>query len=187
MLDGPVSRAGGAAGLSVAWSGARTIINLRGRPDDEAFLQACQAELGLALPTQPCRTVERDGRRILWAGPDEWFVLGSTGQDEAWVQALRTALTGLHAAVTDVSSGYHVLQLGGDPVRDVLARGCPLDLHPRAFDRDSCQGTHFFKAAIWLWQPSPLPAFELLLRRSFKRYVGVMLDRATVECGTCSA
>ena len=66
------------------------------------------------LPLQPCTSVAEDGAlRIVWAGPDDWFVIGPAGEADAVGDRLRGALAGLHHAVTDVSSGYTVLQLSG--------------------------------------------------------------------------
>jgi sarcosine oxidase subunit gamma len=121
--------------------------------------------------------------RVVWAGPDDWFVIGPKGQADAIIERLRTALAGLHHAVTDVSSGYTVLHLGGAAVRDVLAQGCPLDLHPSVFKAGMAAGSHFFKASVWLWQTDDAATFEVLVRRSFMNYVWLMLERCTQECG----
>lgn len=168
--------------LAAQWQAGRTIVNLRGRPDDPAFTSACADALGMPLPTEPCRTAvsaKEGALRIVWAGPDDWFVLGAADPACAPADRLRQALAGVHAAVTDVSSGYAVLRLAGPAARDVLAQGCPLDLHPRAFGPGQCAGSHFFKASVWLWLAGPEPlAFELLVRRSFRGYLDLMLARA---------
>jgi sarcosine oxidase, subunit gamma len=165
------------------WRNGLTILNLRGSAQDAAFVDAAQAVLGVALPTEPCRTCEADGLRVVWAGPDDWFIIWPAARAGALMQWLREALAGVHAAVTDVSSGYAVLRVSGTPVRDVLAQGCPLDLHPRAFHLGQAVGTHYFKATVWLWQVNPTPVFEMLVRRSFRDYVALMLERSTRECG----
>lgn len=168
--------------LSAHWLSGQTILNLRGQADDPPFLQACRAAFGLRLPGEPLRTVEHGPWRVVWVGPDDWFLIGPPGQAQASMDALRQATAGLHAAVTDVSSGYTVLRLAGAPVRDVLAEGCPLDLHPRAFGPGSCAGSHFFKASVWLWRAQAGPdAFELLVRRSFMGYLDLMLQRSARE------
>jgi sarcosine oxidase subunit gamma len=76
-----------------------------------------------------------------------------------------------------------LLHLSGPPVRDVLAQGCPLDLHARVFKPGMSAGSHYFKASIRLWQCSEAPTYELLVRRSFMGYVWLMLERSTQECG----
>ncbi len=63
-------------------------------------------------------------------------------------------------------------------MRDVLARGCPLDLHPRAFKPGQCAQSHYFKSSIVLI-PTGDDAFEIVVRRSFADYfVRIMLDAA---------
>ena len=171
-------------GLLAGWREGLSIVNLRGNAEDPAFCEAVARALGGAtLPTKAGTTSESGVVRIVWAGPDDWFVLGPKGQAEALAERLREALAGLHHAVTDVSSGYTVLHLSGTPARDVLAQGCPLDLHPRVFASGACAGSHFFKASVWLWQTDEAPVYELLVRRSFTGYVWLMLERASAECG----
>jgi len=178
------SSAPAARSLLAGWRDGLSIVNLRGNAEDAAFREAAPRALGGApLPTKTSTTSDNGVVRIVWAGPDDWFVIGPKGQAAALADHLRQALAGLHHAVTDVSSGYTVLHLSGTPARDVLAQGCPLDLHPRVFTRDACAGSHFFKTSVWLWQIDDAPVYELLVRRSFMGYVWLMLERATAECG----
>ena len=190
--------------LTAIWRPGLCLINLRGVGDDANFVAGVAQALGLALPRALCSTqadgadIQRPHRlglglgldaaagaveRIVWVGPDEWFVIATAGQAGGIEQALRAALAGHRHAVTDVSSGYCVLQLSGRPVREVLAQGCPLDLHPRVFGVGRSAGSHFFKTSLWLWQTNEAPRFELLVRRSFIGYVQLMLHRGTRECG----
>ena len=183
--------------LIAIWRQGLGIINLRGAADDAGFVAGATQALGLALPLTLCSTqhwvdaaaasdpAPATGavERIVWAGPDEWWVIAAAGSAGAIEQALRTSLAGTHHAVTDVGSGYSVLRLSGRPVREVLAQGCPLDLHPRAFGFGRSAGSHFFKASVLLWQTDDATQFELLVRRSFIGYMRLMLQRCTLECG----
>ena len=169
--------------LVAGWRDGLAIVNLRGNAEDSAFRTAASRALGLELPVLACTTSTGATHRVVWAGPDDWFVIGPEGQADALVLQLRTALAGIHHAVTDVSSGYTVPHLSGAPVREVLAQGCPLDLHPRVFKSGDSAGSHFFRASIWLWQAGEAPTFEVLVRRSFMGYCWLMLERSTQECG----
>jgi len=169
--------------LVAGWRADLSIVNLRGNAEETAFREGAASAMGVALPLKPCTISENGLVRVVWVGPDDWFIVGPSGQPEAIALRLREALSGMHHAVTDVSSGYTVLHLSGRPVRDVLAQGCPLDLHPRAFERGACAGSHFFKASVWLWQTDEAPVYELLVVRSYMDYVWLMLERACAECG----
>jgi len=169
--------------LLAGWRTGLAIVNLRGNAEDPAFRAAVSRALNLELPVQPCSSVADNMHRLVWVGPDDWFVLGPKDQASAIEAQLRAALAGMHHAVTDVSGGYTVLHLSGTPVREVLAQGCPLDLHPRVFRPGSSAGSVFFKASIWLWQTDQAPVYELLVRSSFMGYFWLMLERCTQECG----
>ena len=143
------------------------IVNLRGNAKDPAFLDAVQQALGLALPVQACTTVANQRLRLVWVGPDDWFVFGPQGEQAALAEALRSALGQQHAAVTDVSSGYFAVSLAGLSARDLLAQGCPMDFHPNAFHVDQAATTHFHKVGITVWKSGDASRFELLVRRSF--------------------
>ena len=173
--------------LQVSWQDALTIVNLRGDPQDSGFRDAVGRVLGMALPDSHLRiATDRPDRgafdsrlTVVPAGPDDWFVIGPHGGAEALVLAFREQLAGRHVAITDVSSGYVVLRLAGAQARDILAQGCPLDLHPRIFRAGQCAGSHFFKASVWIWRSDEASQFELLVRRSFVGYVSLMLAHAT--------
>ena len=68
------------------------IVNLRGNAQDPAFLLAVQQALGLDLPVQACTTVANHRLRLVWVGPDDWFVLGLQGEQAALAESLRSAL-----------------------------------------------------------------------------------------------
>jgi sarcosine oxidase subunit gamma len=89
----------------------------------------------------------------------------------------------MHVAITDVSGGQTVLHLRGRHVRDVLAKGCPIDLHPRAFRIGQCAQSHLGKAPILVGQIEEQPYFELIVRRSFADYVWTWLESAAEEYG----
>jgi sarcosine oxidase subunit gamma len=159
------------------------IVNLRGNAKDPAFLEAVQQALGLALPVQACTTVANQRLRLVWVGPDDWFVFGPQGEQAALAEALRSALGQQHAAVTDVSSGYFVVSLAGPTAQDLLAQGCPMDFHPNAFDVDQAATTHFHKVGITLWRGSDATGFELLVRRSFIDHFWQLVVAGSSEFG----
>ena len=163
------------------------IVNLRGNSQDPAFLQAVQQALGLDLPVKACSTVANDSVRLIWVGPDDWFVIGQPGQQAALAAALRLALGEQHAAVTDVSSGYFVVSLAGPSARELLAQGCPMDFHPSAFHVNQAASTHFHKVGITLWRTGDAASFELLVRRSFIDHFWQLAVAGSHEFGITAA
>ena len=143
-----------------------------------AFLATAARVLGAPLPTQPNTTQGRSTCRALWLGPDEWLVRLPLAEADACAAALGTALAGEHAAVVDVSDRACVLRLSGAAARDVLAHGCPLDLHPRAFRPGACARSRYVQAPIVIDQVDERPTYDLQTPRSFAPHVWSLLVEA---------
>ena len=158
-------------------------LNLRGDPADTAFTSAAESVLGLALPTKPNTTAESGDLLALWLGPDEWLIVTLPDARTALAASLESALDGIHAAVTDVTGGQTVISVTGPNARDVLAKGCPLDLHPSAFRPGDCAQTLLAKANVTLRCVDDAPSYELIVRRSFADYAALWLQDAALEYG----
>ena len=66
--------------LLAGWRTGLAVVNLRGNPEDPAFRAAVSRALNLELPVQPCSSVADKLHRLVWVGPDDWFVIGPKGQ-----------------------------------------------------------------------------------------------------------
>ncbi|MGF6853607.1 sarcosine oxidase subunit gamma [Paraburkholderia sp. CI3] len=158
------------------------LVNVRGDTRDASFIRAVEQVIGCKPPEKPNTVARGNGYDMVWLGPDEWLVRSETAHDAtrtAPLQAkLGAAFAGVFASAVDVGSGYTVLEISGTRTRDVLARGCPLDLHPKLFGLGQCAQSHYFKASITLL-PTGTDSFDIVVRRSFADYfVRIMLDAA---------
>ena len=163
---------------------ARARLNLRLDPEDADALAAAGAALGGALPLAPnTAATTADGWSVLWLGPDEWLASGPVAGAGALADALGSALAGKHHAVGDVSAMYATLTLSGPRAREVLMKGCRLDLHPRAFSAGSCVQTALARTQAILHQTGDAPTYEITVRNSFSVYLATWLLDAAAEYG----
>jgi len=129
----------------------RTAVNVRGTA---------------SFPTPPPGHVVAWGARsVLWLGPAEWLVVDGDPVE-------------LPGGV-DVSANRTTIELSGPHARDVLEKGCTLDLHPRAFAAGRCAQTTLGRAQVILWQRPD--AYHLLVRGSFAWYLADWLVDAARE------
>jgi sarcosine oxidase subunit gamma len=112
----------------------------------------------------------------LWLGPDEWLVLGVPGTAEALRRDLDAGLAGLHRSVVDVSAARAIVELEGPGRHDLLAGGCPIDLHPRAWGPGRCAQTLYGRAQVLLQELEGRT--RLFVRSSFADY---LLDRLLAD------
>ncbi|WP_171112852.1 MULTISPECIES: sarcosine oxidase subunit gamma family protein [unclassified Streptomyces] len=155
------------------------MVNLRVDPASEAA-DRIEKALGTPLPRQCGHTATSGPRTILWLGPDEWLVLSQA--DPTTVTAeLREALGTDPGSVVDVSANRTTLELSGPAARQVLEKGCPLDLHPRAFGPGRAVSTTVGPVAVLLWQVGDVPTYRLFPRSSFADYLARWLIDAMSE------
>ncbi|MGY1736827.1 sarcosine oxidase subunit gamma [Geodermatophilus sp. SYSU D00684] len=143
---------------------------------------AATAALGVALPTTPNTWVPAGAGRAVWLGPDEWLLTSTTEAPEELEARVRAAVLPLGGSATDVSAQRIGLRLTGARVRDVLARGCAIDLHPRVFGRGSSAQSTLGRAGVVLLGLSDTgDDVVVLVRSSFAGYLADWLLDAALE------
>ena len=155
-------------------------INLRGDANSAEFLAAFAKVIGLALPLEP-NTVASGEHDIYWLGPNEWMLVGEQAATSRLVAALGEELGRQHAAVSDLSGGQITYRLSGDSARQLLSKGCALDLHPSVFGVGACAQTGLAKAGVIIRPLHGESGFDVLVRRSFADYLWRWLLRAGRE------
>jgi len=145
------------AGLTCA-SLPADIIELAALRDRTHVLRALGARRGLNFP-EFGRVARAREMVVLCTRPERWLVLTAPGPPGAALSLWREACAGCAAAI-DLSSAFTALHLAGPAVREVLARGCRLDLQDEAFASGSVASTHMAQVAVTL---AALPAGWILL------------------------
>ncbi|MEM7252659.1 MAG: sarcosine oxidase subunit gamma family protein [Pseudomonadota bacterium] len=122
------------------------------------------------LPERINRAVVGAYGLLAWVGPDEWWLWSgdrSSGDDPF-----------ARVPQVDVSHGHTALEVSGEGARSVLARGIPLDLHPRAFGAGFATRTHVDHAPVLMIHTDADSTFYLVVRRSFAHYLWQWLEMA---------
>ena len=171
------------AGVVIGECRIRGLLVLRGDAARAGFRRAVSTALGLGPVVEPLTAARKRDVSILWLGPDEWLVVVPDRRIERVGHALRDALDGQHAAVTDVSDSRTILALSGPDAHAVLAKGCPLDFHPRVFGPGRCAQSRLAKCQVLIHQVNAAPAFEIYVNRSFAEYAWTWLEDAGREFG----
>jgi len=159
------------------------MVDLWADPDGPAASQA-SAILGLELPTTPSTYVSNGTLTAIWMGPDEWLITAGTRSAATLEAQLRAAVREDGGAAIDVSAQRTTLRLSGPDAREVLAKGCSLDLHPTVFRKGSAAQTMLALAGVVLIALDDAGTdYRILVRSSFARYLADWLIDAAVEFG----
>jgi sarcosine oxidase subunit gamma len=158
-------------GVRIAELPLLTQINLRVEAGGPAAVAVGKA-LGGELPTEPCTAVRVGDLDVLWLGPDEWLVLTGPGRQRELEDLLRAAIGDEHGAVVDVSAQRTALSLVGPAARELLARGCAIDLDPRVAPVGTCVQTLLARCGVTIVVREDV---LLLVRASFAEYLAAWL------------
>lgn len=150
-------------------------------PDGVAAAGVLQID---ALPTQPGTATQGPDSAVIWFGPQEWLITSVTLAAEALEKRLRDVVIEHGGAAVDVSAQRTTVRLRGERARDLLSKGCSLDLHPAVFGAGRAAQTTVGRAAVVL---VPLADdgsdYRILVRSSFAGYLAEWLIDAAAEFG----
>jgi sarcosine oxidase subunit gamma len=139
-------------------------VKLRGNPS--LLASRFVAATGCAWPLIP-NTASGSACAILWLSPCEWLIVNGT----RFIGPLQKACEGYLQHVSDVTDGRVVFRLSGTASRELLARGCSLDFHPRVFGPGQCAQTLLAQIPVLVHQRSNEPAFFIYADVSFGAYL----------------
>ncbi len=172
----------GEAGVTVLMRDGLGIATLIVGPNGGAALAAAIRErFGVDLPQGPA-AVSSGADQAIWSGPEQWLLIGDRRA------GFSDALAGLAnlAAVSDQSDSRAVLSLSGPRVRDLLAKGCMIDLHPAAFPAGAAALTSIAHMPVALWRSADGadgPVFEIMAPRSMAGSFWSWLSASAAEFG----
>jgi len=138
--------------------------------------------LGTALPVAPNSTSDGAFWRACWLGPDEWLLLVEDARRGELLARIAEGLAGYGHAATDVTDARAVLRLTGPCARSILAKGCPLDLHPRVFAPGQVAQSLLARVPVILL-PLDEAGYDLFVPRSYASFLWDWLLDAGAEFG----
>jgi sarcosine oxidase, subunit gamma len=155
-----------------------TMVGLRSAPGS-AGAERLRAALGSPLPSACGSVTTGDAGSVLWLSPDEFLVV-SDEPPAPLASRLRAALGDGPGSVVDLSANRTTFELAGASARATLEKGCPLDLHPRAFEIGTAYVTLLGSVPVVLWRVGE-ELYRILPRSSYADFLGRWLLDATAE------
>lgn len=158
-----------------------TMVELRVDPSGPGATAAA-GMLGVELPTTPSTYTKSGDTTVIWLGPDEWLVTGTSLTGPELEAQLRETLSSHGGTAVDVSGQRTTLRLRGSHSRDVLGKGTSIDLHPSSFGRRAAVQTTLGQTGVILLAVDGGGAdYRILVRSSFARYLADWLLDAAQE------
>lgn len=134
-----------------------------------------EAALGAAIHGIP--TVDADGEQFLFHMSPQRYWLSRT--NSATAHEHLNSIDAENLAITDLSHALSVIRLSGTHVTEVLAKGLPIDLHPREFPAGSVATSAIEGIVVTVCNTGH--SFDVYCRRSYTESLSHWLNDAAQE------
>jgi len=159
--------------------GLATVASRQGQ--DAALKSAVLQAYGVQLP-ESSRVAQGSAVSFIGYGLGQWLAVSESLAHEALAGDLSQRLAGL-ASISDQSGGRTVLRVSGPRARDVLAKGLPVDLDPRAFPLGSAAASIIGHMGVQLWQVDDTRTYDIAVFRSLSQSFWRWLTASAAEFG----
>lgn len=181
LLPGRFGRNVPAAGVVLRESTGFALASVTARRGQTpAAVAAAKSACGMALPLQ-ARVVSAGGLTFIGTGPSQWLAL--TAHSDVDIEDRLATVFGATASVCAQSDGRIMLQLQGTRVRDSLAKGLPIDLHPRAFAPGTAATSSAALIGVQVWHDTGPWPWHLLVTRTYFESFWRWLSGSAAEFG----
>lgn len=170
-FESPLSHVVALQNLSVEMReiAGRGMIDFRGLATDRKFMTAAKDVLSLDLPKKPRTSASWGDIKALWLSIDQWLILCPQARTAELLANLRNALAGVHSLAVDVSDMRAVIRLEGEGSREILMKGCSLDLLGGAYTPGTVRRMRFAEIAALLHVVEN-DVFDIYVFRSYADY-----------------
>jgi methylglutamate dehydrogenase subunit D len=143
------------------------------------FQERLRALSGAQLPEELYRGITHNDSRLVRITPTQywWFAAGN-----ASMVRLARELPPSAGTVTMLSEGRVRVRIAGPNARDVLAKGIPLDLHPKAFQVGQSAQTGLHHTGVFLERVAD-DGYEIYVPRSYAAWLWEWLIDAALPFG----
>ena len=175
----------GAAASGVTLAEATIIVawNVQGDVERARFAAEFARVFGVALPVAPNTTTRSESLAALWLGPRSWLLVARDASPLTDFVAKRNALNAAGGALFDVSASRIAWTISGSHAATLLATGCPLDSHRRAFPPGTCAQSLYGHVGALIVRHEHASVFTLMVPRSYARDAWRSLLEAAAQYG----
>lgn len=117
----------------------------------------------------------------LCLGPGEWLLVSDEQAAPSIAERAAGDLAAQGAVLVDATDGTAALSIRGALARDVLSKGCGLDLRPHAFPAGRCARTRFAQIPAIIDHIDDARGFRVYVARSHLAYLADWIEDAAVE------
>ena len=133
----------------------------------------------LEFPSQNSTVISNKDTRILWNSPNAWLIIS---EKKDFINIIKEKCKDEDFAITDISHSRAAIKIKGLNVKEVIKKGCPINLNE--FKKNNCAGTVFHGINIIIDSiNNNSDTYNLLTLRSFGESLYHHITDAALEFG----
>jgi len=133
----------------------------------------------LEFPSQNSTVISNKNTRILWNSPNAWLIIS---EKKDFINIIKEKCNNENFSVTDISHSRAVITIKGFNAKEVLKKGCPINLNE--FKKNNCAGTVFHGINIMIdYIDDKSETFNIITLRSFGESLYHHITDASLEFG----
>ncbi len=138
-------------------------------------------ERALKIKETPGRSTVNKDYTALPLSPGQWILI-SAKQDNDFAKKIGKKL-GNSGYVSEQSDSRVILRVSGKNARDVMQKGCRLDLHPLVAGAGFCGQTQMAQVGVVIHQTDNKPTYDLMVFSGFAQDFADWLLHSAAEFG----
>jgi len=141
-----------------------------------------QGVAAVLLGAEPGKATVTERWTALPLAPGQWMLSAAAGGDGNFLQALAAEL-GDTVYLSEQSHGRVIIRVSGLQARELMQKGCRLDLHPTVVSAGFCAQTSIAQTGVLIHQVDDAPTYDLHIYSGFAQSFWHWLTGAAAALG----
>lgn len=162
-----------------------TVEIRRGHAMGNAFAisgEVTAVEKALKIKGTPGAATSSKDYSALPLSPGQWLLVSSAPADHGFGEKLTKRLKG-SGYYSEQSDSRVIFRISGRNARELMIKGCRLDLHPSVAKAGFCAQTQMAQIGVLIHQVEDAPVYDLFVYSGFAQEFAEWLDHSSAQYG----
>jgi len=162
-----------------------SIKSIEGRGIVQVFAtngKTSAVERALKIKETPGKATVTKDYTAIPLSPSQWMVVSAKANPKAFADGLRSKLK-KNGYVSEQSDARVIFSLSGSRAREMMQKGCRLDLHPSVAKAGWCAQTQMAQAGVMIHQSDNKPTYDILVYSGFAQHFAEWLLHTGAQLG----
>lgn len=139
-------------------------------------------ERALKIKEKPGQVSVTDDYTAIPLSPGQWMLISSKKDSDTFAGKINSKLKN-NGYVSEQSDSRVVFRISGSRARELMQKGCRLDLHESVATKGWCAQTQIAQAGVILHQVDDKPTYDVLVFAGFAQHFAEWLEHTGAQLG----